>query len=147
MGLRESFDEMDTGVKVLLVIVLVPAVLVVGIAVLTILAAFLGAFVLGLGGEVDTAAPTASFSFQMNGAEVEIVHTGGDAVAADRLLVAVNDDSQTWAAVDPDLSGSDSVRAGDSVTVSGVASGDRIEVRWRPPDGETSVILGRYDVA
>lgn len=145
MGLRESFREMDTAVKILLVLVLIPVVLVIGFVLLVIFAAVLGTFVLGLGGEVDTAAPTASFSFEVTGGEVEVVHAGGDELAADRVEVAVNGDGQAWAVLDPDVGEGEDVGPGEAVTVSGVAGGDTVTVRWAPPGGDPAV-LGRYVV-
>lgn len=146
MGLRESFSEMDTEVKILLVVVMIPVVLVVGFALLVIFAAIIGTFVLGLGGEVDAVAPQATFSIQATGGGVEVVHDGGDAVAADQLVVAVNGNGRSWASLDADVSASGTVGTGESVTITGVSSGDSIAVRWVPPDGGAPTTLASYEV-
>ncbi len=145
MGLRESFGELDTGVKILVVLA-VGFVGLIGVIVVTVVfAAIIGSFVLGVGSQVD-AAPQAAFTFQVDGGAVEVVHDGGEFVAADRLVVAVNGDGRTWATLDPDVSSGGTVEAGDSVTVTGVASGDTMTVRWVSPDGDQSTVLDAYEV-
>ncbi|WP_276258096.1 type IV pilin N-terminal domain-containing protein [Haloglomus litoreum] len=76
------------------------------VAITVILAAVIGTFVLGLGDQVSDTAPSASFTFDYTndtsatGDSLEVVHDGGDKIAANNLNASVNnafinDDSAT----------------------------------------------------
>ncbi|MFC7177678.1 type IV pilin N-terminal domain-containing protein [Halosegnis marinus] len=81
-------------------------------------------------------APRANFSFEYADGSVTITHEGGENIDAKRLTVTVD-----GAPADASFSGT--VSAGDSVTVSGVGSGDVLELVWRA-DGE-SVVVARFE--
>jgi flagellin-like protein len=108
------------------------------VAITVILAAVIGTFVLGLGDQVQSTAPQASFNFDYtadsttNAGSVEVTHDGGDSIAPAQLelvgsenieasqgATANADQRLTYGGSDSDgldESGSD-VAAGTSVTV------------------------------
>ena len=127
------------------------------VAITVILAAVIGTFVLGLGQNVQSTAPQASFSFDQSGsgdaAEVTITHDGGDTISQEDIKITVAGDSASvW-------SGSKDITAGDSVTVTdgkvddagdgdgNVDKGDTIRVIWTSDSGENSQTLSEYTVA
>jgi len=65
------------------------------VAITVILAAVIGTFVLGLGGQVSNAAPQASLSFSSgNGIDnVTISHDGGETLVASDVTIVVRNDS------------------------------------------------------
>lgn len=87
------------------------------VAITVILAAVIGTFVLGLGDQVQQTAPNANFQFEFSNDELTVTHSGGDGVAAEELFLRGDIDATTsgsWA----DKGYTDTIRAGDSVTVS-----------------------------
>ncbi|TSD08943.1 hypothetical protein DP107_17570 [Haloglomus irregulare] len=125
--------------------------------VLVVLAAVVGAFVLGIGGSASaggsssdrrTEAPQVSFSFEYD-ADVErvtVTHDGGDSVPAEELQLAYESGGgitvDTW--VDER---DDTVTAGDSFTTeSTVDSGGTVRVVWQNSDGSGAATLARFDV-
>jgi len=65
------------------------------VAITVILAAVIGTFVLGLGDQVQSTSPSASFTFDFtdNSAgtsdELDVTHDGGDSIGGDRISFAV----------------------------------------------------------
>jgi flagellin-like protein len=99
------------------------------VAVVVILAAVIGAFVLGLGGD-QQAAPQASFTYD----GTNLVHDGGNTIPADELSYSVSGGTAS------DWGGTGDVSAGSSTAVTATA-GDTIRVIWTSPDGgDTSTI-------
>ena len=88
MKLNSVFTEDEAVSPVIGVILMV--------AITVILAAVIGTFVLGLGDQVQSTSPQASFSFEYtnstgaNGDELAITHDGGDAIVENRLSLSVN---------------------------------------------------------
>ena len=119
------------------------------VAITVILAAVIGAFVIGIGDDQQTV-PTASFDFDDDGDEVTITHSTGDSIPVDNIDVTVDGDEATtnsW-------SSSDDISAGDTFVVEDddVSSGDlddepTIRVVWESDDGGDSSILQSYDVS
>ncbi|GAA0463637.1 type IV pilin N-terminal domain-containing protein [Halococcus dombrowskii] len=108
------------------------------VAVVVILAAVIGAFVLGLGGNQDTT-PQASFSY--DSASGNVVYEGGDQITASNLK-AVSGDTEK-----PFSSGKDgsTVSAGDSVKID-ASAGDTVRVVYTDPDGGDSTTLWKTTV-
>ena len=96
------------------------------VAITVILAAVIGSFVLGIGGDVSQA-PQASIGPDGNG---NLVHQGGDPLPGDGSL--------TWDG-SGSLQGLSSYTAGDTI----VSSGTNGRLTWTSADGESSAIL--YD--
>ena len=116
---------------------------VVGVALLiamtVILAAVIGAVVLGIGvGPAD--APQATLSFEYDGTDtVEMTHEGGDALDWSEITVAgdVTDSS-------PD---DGTMTAGDNENVaSDVGDGDEIRIVWEDPNSNSTTVLAEYTV-
>jgi FlaG/FlaF family flagellin (archaellin) len=136
MGVRDSWNELGTGGKVLVGLLVGGGVLVVGLVLLVILAAVVGSFVLGMGESTSaTATPQVSFTadYDTAGETAEILHDGGDGIPADELSVETGDRTVEW----DDADGA--VTAGDS-TVVDASPGTTVSVVWNG-DGESAVLL------
>jgi flagellin-like protein len=121
------------------------------VAITVILAAVIGTFVLGLGGNVSSA-PQAqiSFDYQSSSPQITVTHDGGDSLDESNFDVQVNGNSDSvssWAS-------GDSVTAGDSFTVddgSGSANvalsswspaeGHEVQIIWQSPEGGNSNVI------
>ena len=125
------------------------------VAITVILAAVIGTFVLGLGEQVQSTSPQASFNFELdqstdptnselaNGTTdsddgvLDITHETGDSVDSARLSV---NDGGNQGPIEP-FSGE--VTAGTTVSVD-VDSNDEVRIIWDSEDGETSATLGQW---
>jgi flagellin-like protein len=132
------------------------------VAITVILAAVIGTFVLGLGGNVQNA-PQASFTFDydaggdgFSGAAgndvVTITHDGGDVIDAARLTVSLDGtdaDTLTW---DSSTAFASDVGAGDSASYSEDSSndnfqpGDEIRIVWESEGGDTTNTISKSTV-
>ena len=116
------------------------------VAITVILAAVIGTFVLGLGGQVSQTTPSASFSFDFapNNDNVTITHDGGATLDGENTqTLNVTSDSastqQEWG-----NSSTFPITAGDSYTYDGtINSGDDVRVVWTSTNGDTSATIGR----
>jgi len=127
------------------------------VAITVILAAVIGTFVLGLGDQVQSTSPQASFNFDFDGSEspgesgntlvnsggdgdLTITHGGGDAIEVERLSITDGTNSidggsaNGWAGT---------VSAGSSTTEA-VDDDDTIRVAWESSDGENTATLGKW---
>lgn len=135
MDLKELFTDDEAVSPVIGVILMV--------AITVILAAVIGAFVLDLGGSQEST-PQISFDFdEKSGGDVVVKVQSGESIAGDRLTTQISGSGS--------ISGSDwgqytEVGAGDSVTVTGTASGTTIEVIWTSESGDSSSTLAEYEV-
>jgi flagellin-like protein len=128
MNLKSIFTDDEAVSPVIGVILMV--------AITVILAAVIGTFVLGLGDQVQSTSPQASFNFDFtdNDAgtsdELDVTHDGGDSISANELAFAVSgatadDDNGDSYAVDvnglnnqwSEIGSSGDVAAGSSVTL------------------------------
>ncbi|WP_435359322.1 type IV pilin [Haloarchaeobius sp. DFWS5] len=136
MELKNLFTEDDAVSPVIGVILMV--------AITVILAAVIGAFVLNIGGNQESA-PQAQLDFAYPGGNnVEITHGGGDTLNTDQL-------SATGA-----LSGNcdldqGSVSAGGFLNTSacthgGASSGTTVSVTWTASSGDSSQIIAESQV-
>lgn len=137
MGVRESWNELGTGGKVLIGLVVGGTVLVVGLVLLIILAAVLGSFVLGMGDQAAATTPQVSFDgdYDTSGETMEITHTGGESIAATDLHIETDDQVLEWEDEDG------TVGAGDSAVVD-VSPGTTVRVVWNG-EGESAVLFSQ----
>jgi len=154
MELKQLFGDQRAVSPVIGVILMV--------AITVILAAVIGTFVLGLGDQLQTTTPQASFGFEASddNTEVSITHESGDSIQASNVIVSatadiVDDDtagdgtkSEPWGNLD-DASADDTVSAGDSVTITrdgGNWGGQTIRVIYDNPDSDSSSTLAKFEV-
>jgi flagellin-like protein len=147
---KELFaDDNERGVSPVIGVILM-------VAITVILAAVIGAFVLGLGDQVSETAPNAQISFDFDGNKsVTLTHDGGDPIANDSVTFNINgnatDDSVGWVS-----GGTEQIKAGDSVTLAKsdnssytniVASdfrpGNTVRVIWTGDSGSSNTIAQR----
>ncbi|PSQ49683.1 type IV pilin [Halobacteriales archaeon SW_6_65_15] len=134
MKLKQLLTDDDAVSPVIGVILMV--------AITVILAAVIGTFVLGLGQNVQSSAPQASFSFDDKAAgnsDVVVVHDGGDSIERPQLSVDCDTGSE-----DSDWTDSE-VTAGDSYTCQSVGGDDTVQVIWESDDGSNSQVLAEFE--
>lgn len=116
------------------------------VAITVILAAVIGAFVIGLGDQVQETAPNAQFTFDYEGNDaVTITHDGGQSIDTDvdsLSVVGPGGESEAWEG--------NTISAGNSETFdfSDIGSpdpGDTIRVVWEGAEG-TSATLASDEV-
>lgn len=116
------------------------------VAMTVILGAVVSGFALGLGDNLNSGAPQASFEFDFNDStgDVTVTHTNGNRLNGDQLRfagAAVNKDTfggiSEWAGGD--------VTAGDSATVE-VRRGETLTVVWQSTRSTQTATLAAYDV-
>jgi len=152
MQFSKLFDD-DRAVSPVIGVILM-------VAITVILAAVIGTFVLGLGDQVQSTTPQASFGFETvnDKSSVVITHETGDSIAKSTLSVSAtntinnpegtNANSAPWDDLDSSSS-DDSVSAGDSanVTADGTGwGGETIRVIYNNPDSDSSSTLGKFEV-
>ena len=115
------------------------------IAIAVILAAVIGAVVLGLGtGGVDT--PTAQLQLDHDDdGNLTLVHNGGEPLDENDIVVVVDDDSNH--------SLNDTLTAGTSVNIVdddndpvSADDGDEVVILWEDPQSESESVLERFEV-
>ena len=149
MKLNELFADDDAVSPVIGVILMV--------AITVILAAVIGTFVLGLGGQVQDNAPSAQFTFnEKNDGNLTITHDGGQTVNVDNINVSGDANIDAASAGNAECqqddwgnttwSGDGELSAGDSCTIyaSELSSGEEIRITWESDDGGTSTTLADY---
>ena len=121
MNLKELFTE-DRGVSPVIGVILM-------VAITVILAAVIGAFVLGLGDQASETAPQASFDFDFNQDDnlANVTHGGGDSIDNSSLTVRNESDTNDRVYF---LDDGDTVSAGDTATIDYDNSGETIRVIW-----------------
>ena len=130
MNIKNLFTE-DRAVSPVIGVILM-------VAITVILAAVIGAFVLGLGDQVTESAPTAQISFEYDSGneEVTLVHDGGSSFQTDRVELrgVTTYDLGDW---------DGSVSAGDStgpINIDGEDEGNTLRLVWQGSGGSSSVI-------
>jgi flagellin-like protein len=133
------------------------------VAITVILAAVIGTFVLGLGDQVQSTAPQASFNFDFEQSatgtdELTITHDGGDAVPSSQLTTVTSGNSTslqaawdgstlTGGSATNSVTGSD-VSAGDNQVVStstdDAIRGSTVRVTWANANGDNTATLGKW---
>jgi flagellin-like protein len=147
MNIKDLLNDDDAVSPVIGVILMV--------AITVILAAVIGTFVLGLGDQVQTTAPQASFSFDFSsgksgtGGPLTITHDGGDSIP-DGQVTLKGDYGSSNSTVTGSLSqdwGSASngdVSAGDSKTIDPVDTDTQVRIVWTASSGDNSATLGEW---
>jgi flagellin-like protein len=107
------------------------------IAIAVILAAVIGAVVLGLGTTgADT--PQAQLNANLTGSQVTLDHQGGDKLPGNQIVI-INRNTGNETALGTDLS------AGRSATVPlNHSAGDEIAVVWQDPDSDSETVLETF---
>lgn len=113
---------------------------VVGIALLiaitVILAAVVGAVILGIGvGPAE--APQTTLSFDSDGDDVYLIHDGGEPLPADEVRIVYENGTVVDELVD-DLT------AGERKALDDVEEGERISVVWQDPSSDSEVVLTTF---
>jgi flagellin-like protein len=111
------------------------------VAITVILAAVIGTFVLGLGGNVNSA-PQASWTFeQSSGIQVDAIHEGGDQIDGSNLDPVVTGTCSAGSV-------SSTLTAGSSFTAAtGCSSGNEVRLVWSSPNSDDSNTLATYTVS
>jgi flagellin-like protein len=139
------------------------------VAITVILAAVIGTFVLGLGDQVQSTSPQASFTFDFEDGspdELTVTHDGGDALVAGNIAFAGDDnldldtngdgtfqgDAQRIDATADSFSAPSSISAGTTMIIrAGGGAGDTdlddesVSVVWSSESGDSSATLGSWD--
>ncbi len=153
MDFKQLFDD-DRAVSPVIGVILM-------VAITVILAAVIGTFVLGLGDQVQSTTPQASFGFDTadNKQYVNITHESGDTIEATSVNItattAINStgdgdavsgaNSYTWAAVTDDSE----ISAGSTASVGSQGAGfggETVRVIYNNPDSDSSSTLGKFEV-
>lgn len=134
------------------------------VAITVILAAVIGTFVLGLGGQVQNTTPQASFGWDTTGnsgtvTAVTVTHQTGDSIPVNAVSISSTQNiaqnasttsgssSQAWSDVGSPSSGD--ITAGASATVYDTGSGlngATIRVVYNSPDSDSSSTLSTFEV-
>ena len=147
MKLHELFADDDAVSPVIGVILMV--------AITVILAAVIGTFVLGLGGQVQTTAPNAQFTFSQNSTgALEMTHDGGQSVQTSSITVTSDNSSRNYASngicqnesTSPGWSEAE-LSAGDTCAIpsGNISSDETVRIVWEADDGSTSSTLADYE--
>jgi flagellin-like protein len=134
------------------------------VAITVILAAVIGTFVLGLGGNVNST-PSAQFTFdweQVGDHTVNAVHDGGDAIEAQNLEVSVTSDGSGMTPFPLDSSGSNATATGDRTNpfgtgstevtagssadiANGILKGDSVRIIYVSPESDNTATLAKFE--
>ncbi len=150
MEFKQLFDD-DRAVSPVIGVILM-------VAITVILAAVIGTFVLGLGDQVQSTTPQASFGFDTGSANdsgaynVSVTHETGDSIDATELNVSVNGSTSTWASNGEVSAGStfeigtSEVAESDRDLEAWAASGDTVRVIYNNPDADSSSTLAKRTI-
>lgn len=86
--------------------------------------------------------PSVTLSFEVSGDDVTMFHEGGDPLDADTIVV-VDQDGQTLAGLDSDLTAGESDIIVEDIDGNGV---EVVKVIWQDPDGDTTSILATFKI-
>jgi len=105
------------------------------VAITVILAAVIGAFVLGLGDQVSDTPPNAQIGFDFSTNSVELSHDGGDNIQNDSVSITANGSEVTTAS----WGDGTEISAGDTINVTNesnlnLGSGNTVRVIWTGSD-------------
>jgi len=144
------------------------------VSVTVVLAAVIGAFVLGIGDKLGEPAPNAQIDFDYNSDDgvLDVNHDGGDSITADNtgtlsLSIDATQDVANqvdWNIADPPgylTAGSSfdeavvdgSIASGDNIVTIGsdasgeanLVSGDTVDLQWASTGGDQSTTLGSFE--
>lgn len=109
------------------------------VAVTVILAAVIGAFVFGLGGQQQQP-PQADFDFDSENGDITISHNSGDALIRSNIDVII-DGSAVGESALSSAGSDDRYTAGEVIYSGSVERGTEIRIIWRSPTSGTSTTL------
>jgi len=119
------------------------------VAITVILAAVIGSFVLGIGGQQE-AAPQASITITENttsshtDGSVDISHRGGDSFTySNSGNLTVQGDADADSIYELNMSEDNPFSAGDTVTAYNVTPSGTVDVIWEGPQGTEQIIASR----
>lgn len=121
------------------------------IAIAVILAAVIGAVVLGLGtGGADTPQAQLQGDYDTNASSLEVSHRGGQPIAADNVVVVENGNESPLTTESADLTSGDKLSTGQTVelnasTGSHTYDGSTITLVWEDPNSDSENILGEFE--
>ncbi len=147
MQLNQLFADDDAVSPVIGVILMV--------AITVILAAVIATFVLGLGDQVSSTTPQASFSFEWNGeagstAPLKVTHDGGETIQAQNLYIRGSPGSggaslgQSWDNYPPNIGATSDVQAGMSIEIADVGSDGEARIVWQSTAGDSSSTMKEW---
>ena len=114
------------------------------IAIAVILAAVIGAVVLGLGtGGVDT--PQAQLQLDHDGDTANVTHNGGEPLNADEIVVAINGTADFELEDDLTAGGAVEIMKDESEPAT-IEEGDEVVILWQDPNSDSESVLERFDV-
>ena len=118
------------------------------VAITVILAAVIGTFVLGLGDQVQSQAPQASFSFSGSaGSTFDITHTGGDQLDTTNIDITFVSSSTTTTDNGFSVGGDTTWTAGETHTTSASVDADTtIRVIWKNPSSDKTNIINEHEL-
>ncbi|PSP94542.1 type IV pilin [Halobacteriales archaeon QS_4_62_28] len=141
MQVKELLNDDDAVSPVIGVILMV--------AITVILAAVIATFVLGLGEQVSSTAPQASFGFDYEDGvggldgELTATHNGGATIDANELFIRGSSGTNgAWSDIGS-YGTSSEIKAGSDLTVE-VNSDDTVRVTYEPSDGGDTATLGKW---
>jgi len=150
MQFSKLFDD-DRAVSPVIGVILM-------VAITVILAAVIGTFVLGLGDQVQSTTPQASFGFDVSGDDLTIAHESGDSIDSSALEIVtsgsfdVASSGETWGTIAANTNNGDdpgTVSAGESILVSdgddGGFDGDTVRVVYDSPDSDSTSTLAKFE--
>ena len=116
------------------------------IAIAVILAAVIGAVVLGLGtGGVDTPTAQLQLDHDDENQNATVNHNGGEPLNADEIVVAINGTADFE--LEDDLTAGGSVRImQDDTDYATVQEDDEVVILWEDPNSDSESVLERFDV-
>lgn len=114
------------------------------VAVTVILAAVIGAFVFGLGGQQQQP-PQADFDFDFEDGDVTISHSSGDALSRTNIDVVI-DGSAVGESALSSAGSDDRYTAGEEIYSGSVEPGSEVRIIWRSPTSGTSTTLATRTV-
>ena len=132
MQLQELLADDDAVSPVIGVILMV--------AITVILAAVIGTFVLGLGGNVNEN-PQVTWEFAQNNSNVDVTHNGGDSVEAANIGYA---GAANVTIGTTDFSGT--ITAGDRDVNVSTTSGETFRIVYDNPENDQTSVIGTYEV-
>lgn len=142
MNLKQLFND-DNAVSPVIGVILM-------VAITVILAAVIATFVLGLGEQVSSTAPQASFGFdyeEISGSndELTVTHNSGATIDAGELYIrGSSHQNGAWSSGFSQGYNDDSeIKAGNELLVE-VDSSDTVRVTYEPSDGGDSATLGKW---
>ena len=140
MDFQSLLDDEDAVSPVIGVILMV--------AITVILAAVIGTFVLGLGGQVQETAPNAQFNWdQVDNTNLDITHTGGQGIDPARLQVVNDDHTPENTCGQGDWGGVSKVTAGNTCNVEDGANtvAGTYRLTWESESGDQSSTITTFE--